>query len=96
MARPKVAVRGVAQRTREITDSLRCLGDAALRSGSLRPGWSRLTIACHLRFGAENAAAHDAGRVGRERVGLLPARARATTARDSGPTAGRVTPGRCR
>jgi maleylpyruvate isomerase len=52
-SRPKVAVRGVAQRTREITESLRSLEDAALRSESLLPGWSRLTVACHLRFGAE-------------------------------------------
>ena len=29
-SRPKVAVRGVAERTREVTDSLRCLDDAAL------------------------------------------------------------------
>ncbi len=47
-SRPKVAVRGVAQRTREITESLRSLEDAALRSESLLPGWSRLTVACWL------------------------------------------------
>ncbi len=52
-SRPKVAIRGVAQRTRETTESLRSLDDAALRSPSLLPGWSRLTVACHLRFGAE-------------------------------------------
>ena len=52
-SRPKVAVRGVAERTREITESLRSLDDGANRSPSLLPGWSRLTVACHLRFGAE-------------------------------------------
>jgi hypothetical protein len=52
-SRPKLAVRGVAERTREITESLRSLDDGANRSPSLLPGWSRLTVACHLRFGAE-------------------------------------------
>ncbi len=50
-SRPKVAVRGVAERTREITESLRSLNDGANRSPSLRPEWSRLTLACHLHLG---------------------------------------------
>ncbi len=47
---PKVAVRGFAERTREITESLRSLDDGANRSPSLLPGWSRLTLAGHLRL----------------------------------------------
>jgi len=43
----------VKERSRSIADSLRELGDDGLRRASQLPEWSRLTIACHLRFGAE-------------------------------------------
>lgn len=42
----------VKDRTRRIADSLRGRGDEELQEPSEIPGWSRLTIACHLRFGA--------------------------------------------
>ncbi len=40
-------------RTRRIVDGLSALGVDELRQPSLLPQWSRLTIACHLRYGAE-------------------------------------------
>jgi len=43
----------VKERTQSIADSLRELGDDELGRPSGLPEWSRLTIACHLRFGAE-------------------------------------------
>ncbi len=42
----------VGERSRRIVDSLKGLGDEELHEPSELPGWSRLTIACHLRFGA--------------------------------------------
>jgi maleylpyruvate isomerase len=41
-----------AQRTEAIVGALGRLDDDALRAPSELPGWSRLTIACHLRYGA--------------------------------------------
>jgi maleylpyruvate isomerase len=46
-------VEACAARTGQITDALTPLDDASLEAPSALPGWSRLTIACHLRFGAE-------------------------------------------
>ena len=43
----------VGERTRRIAESLHGLDDDELHRPSELPGWSRLTIACHLRFGAE-------------------------------------------
>ena len=43
----------VKERTRRIADSLSGLSDDELHQSSAPPEWSRLTIACHLRFGAE-------------------------------------------
>jgi uncharacterized protein (TIGR03083 family) len=37
----------------EIADALGALDDGSLEAPSELPGWSRLTIACHLRYGAE-------------------------------------------
>jgi maleylpyruvate isomerase len=45
-------VEAVALRTEAIVGALGRLDDAALRASSELPGWSRLTIACHLRYGA--------------------------------------------
>ena len=42
----------VMERTRSIVESLSGLDDDELRGPSELPEWSRLTIACHLRFGA--------------------------------------------
>ncbi len=40
-------------RTRNVTEALSRLSDDELYQPSELPGWNRLTIACHLRFGAE-------------------------------------------
>ena len=42
----------VKERSRRIADSLKGLGEEELHELSELPEWSRLTIACHLRFGA--------------------------------------------
>ncbi len=46
-------VAAVAERHAEIGDLLAHTPASDLSAPSLLPGWSRLTIACHLRFGAE-------------------------------------------
>ena len=43
----------IGERTRRITETLRRLGEDELERPSELPDWSRLTIACHLRFGAD-------------------------------------------
>ena len=45
-------VHAVIERSRSIAETLNELGDDELRQPSELPEWSRLTIACHLRFGA--------------------------------------------
>lgn len=44
--------RAAARRTTTLLDILADLDDAELSGPSELPGWSRLTIACHLRYGA--------------------------------------------
>lgn len=39
--------------TRAVTEGLARLDEAQLRSPCALPGWTRLTIACHLRYGAD-------------------------------------------
>jgi uncharacterized protein (TIGR03083 family) len=46
-------LRALARRSLEICSTLASLTDSELRGASLLHGWSRLTIACHLRYGAE-------------------------------------------
>ena len=46
-------VAAVRRRTDEVVAALGQLDDDALRAPSSLPDWSRLTIACHLRYGAE-------------------------------------------
>jgi uncharacterized protein (TIGR03083 family) len=46
-------VAAVATRTGELRDRLEALDDPALLGPSHLPGWDRLTIVCHLRYGAE-------------------------------------------
>ena len=46
-------VAAVRRRTDEVVGALAALDEDGLRAGSALPGWSRLTIACHLRYGAE-------------------------------------------
>jgi maleylpyruvate isomerase len=45
-------VEKIAQRTEQIVDALGSLSTDALLGPSSLPDWSRLTIACHLRYGA--------------------------------------------
>jgi len=46
-------VAAVGRRTAAVVGALRALDGDGLRAPSSLPGWSRLTIACHLRYGAE-------------------------------------------
>lgn len=46
-------IQAVAARTASIVGALEALDDDALMAPSRLPGWSRLTVTCHLRFGAE-------------------------------------------
>jgi len=43
----------IDHRTAGIVDALSKLDEHKSAAASRRPGWSRLTIACHLRYGAE-------------------------------------------
>jgi uncharacterized protein (TIGR03083 family) len=43
----------IARRTDEIVTALGRLDESELHQDSQLPGWSRLTIVCHLRYGAE-------------------------------------------
>ena len=52
----RAVVAAIEQRTRQIVNALRDLDDQELRAPSRLDGWSRLTIACHLRYGAEAIA----------------------------------------
>jgi hypothetical protein len=45
--------RAVVDRTAEIVEALRVLDAGGWRGPSALEGWSRLTVACHLRYGAE-------------------------------------------
>lgn len=45
-------VKAVSARHREIADRVGHVGADVLRAPSLLPGWDRLTILCHLRYGA--------------------------------------------
>jgi maleylpyruvate isomerase len=49
---PAEVVEAIAGRTDDLIAALAALDDVALRGPSLLPGWSRLTVACHLRYGA--------------------------------------------
>jgi uncharacterized protein (TIGR03083 family) len=85
--RPFDLIAAVAARTDAIVLALRACDEEALCSPSALPGWSRLTIACHLRYGAQALHRMTRGAVegvpvsyypaGRERqrpLTLLPAR----------------------
>ena len=52
----RAVVAAIERRTGQIVSKLRDLDDRALRAPSRLDGWSRLTIACHLRYGAEALA----------------------------------------
>ena len=63
---------GVLERTRRIVDRLRRLGDDELRQPSELPGWSRLTIACHLRYGADALIRMTRGALAGQAVAYYP------------------------
>ncbi len=50
---PPQVIDAIGERTRRIAETLRGLSEDELRQPSELPGWSRLTIACHLRYGAD-------------------------------------------
>jgi len=55
-SRITATVEGVQRRTDELIGAARALSDDDLERPSGLPGWSRLTILCHLRFGATMTA----------------------------------------
>ena len=65
-------VAAVDVRSRAIVDSLNQLDDAAMLRPSLLPEWSRLTIACHLRFGADAFLRLTRGALDGERAAYYP------------------------
>ena len=64
----------VEARTAEIVDTLSSLDDDALAAPSELPDWSRLTIACHLRFGADAFTRMTRGGIEGVPVAYYPAR----------------------
>jgi maleylpyruvate isomerase len=46
-------VAAIVTRTRQLVDTLAALEEREILAPSLLPGWTRLTISCHLRYGAE-------------------------------------------
>ncbi len=65
-------VEASAARTAELVGALSSLDDASLESPSELPGWSLLTIACHLRFGAEALLRMTAEALERHPVAFYP------------------------
>lgn len=74
MSTPPVSsiVEATARRSAHIVDALDMLSTEGLRHGSLLPGWTRLTVACHLRFGAETLLRMTGGAVSGEPVAFYP------------------------
>ncbi len=69
---PRRLDEAAAERTSEIVAALGALDDDGLRSPSELPGWSRLTIACHLRYGASALARMTAGTLSGHAVAFYP------------------------
>jgi hypothetical protein len=62
----------VHTRTADVVGALDALDEPALLAASNLPGWSRLTIACHLRFGAEALYRLTRGGLGAQPVSYYP------------------------
>ena len=62
----------VAARHRELEELVADLEEPDLRAPSSLPGWSRLTVLCHLRYGAEASLAITEGARRGERVAFYP------------------------
>jgi uncharacterized protein (TIGR03083 family) len=71
-ASPQRLDAAVAGRTAEIVAALGALDDGALHAASGLPGWSRLTIACHLRYGADTLRRMTAGALSGQPVAFYP------------------------
>jgi uncharacterized protein (TIGR03083 family) len=69
---PEALVRAVAARSSEVIERLRALTTEALGAPSALPGWSRLTIACHLRYGADAFRRMTEGALAGEAVAYYP------------------------
>lgn len=69
---PSSIAAAVAARHRELEDLLGDLEEFELRAPSSLPGWSRLTVLCHLRYGAEASLAITEGARRGERVAFYP------------------------
>ena len=65
-------VTAVVERTSDVIEALSKLNDAQLQAPSELPGWTRLTIACHLRYGAEALLAMTEGSLQGEPVSYYP------------------------
>jgi uncharacterized protein (TIGR03083 family) len=61
-----------AQRTAAIVDALDGKGRQVLTAPSRLPGWTRLTIACHLRYGAEALLRMTSAGTSGERAAYYP------------------------
>ena len=59
-------------RSAQIVEALVACSEAGLRGASLLPGWDRLTIACHLRYGAEALRSMTEATVAGERASYYP------------------------
>lgn len=71
-----------AARTTEIVEALARLDEESLAAPSALPGWSRLTVACHLRYGGEALAQMTSAAIEGRRASYYPegrARQRPTT-----------------
>src|SRR4051812_1702248 len=62
----------IEARTAAIVDTLGTTSDEVLRAPSRLPGWDRLTIACHLRYGAGAFHKMTRGSVAGEAVAYYP------------------------
>ena len=65
-------VAAAARRTDEIVGALQAIGEDGLAAPSALPGWSRLTISCHLRYGAEALTRMTAATLAGEPVSYYP------------------------
>ena len=78
----------INERSQSVADSLRGLGDNELHQASELPQWSRLTIACHLRFGAEALSRMTRSALEGEPVAYYPEGRDAQRARTLEPLSG--------
>ena len=78
----------INDRSQSVADSLTGLGDDELHQPSELPQWSRLTIACHLRFGAEALSRMTRSALEGEPVGYYPEGREAQRARTLVPLPG--------